>query len=153
MALQMRPWWVLLFATICASLEGLQPILLLTWMQPFLVLEFLHRTRAFQGLWMRRIALTSVAVVTQAFGYTVSYAGMLNKPDFTLGGVALIFLASLLGWSLLIVAFICDATFRNIYPAARLSQPLVFPAIWTALWHIAAQVGRTRQLSRLGMIL
>ncbi len=139
-------------SALCTALSGLQSVMVTSWLQPFLLLQFLHRivvvvvgdqssgkrTRTSSSSWGRLLLLFLLTLLVQSLGFTVAFGGMFNDPSFTLPGVLTVLFVSTIAWLVLCIPFLASLVYRRRYGGATLSQPLVFASIWTALWHLAA---------------
>lgn len=138
-------------SALCTALSGLQSVMVTSWLQPFLLLQFLHhivvggdqssgkRTRtSSSSSWGRLLLLFLLTLLVQSLGFTVAFGGMFNDPSFTLPGVLTVLFVSTIAWLVLCIPFLASLVYRRRYGGATLSQPLVFASIWTALWHLAA---------------
>jgi hypothetical protein len=88
-------------SALCTALSGLQSVMVTSWLQPFLLLQFLHRivvvvvgdqssgkrTRTSSSSWGRLLLLFLLTLLVQSLGFTVAFGGMFNDPSFTLPGV------------------------------------------------------------------
>ncbi len=139
-------------SALCTALSGLQSVMVTSWLQPFLLLQFLHhivvvgdqssgrrtRTSSSSSSWGRLLLLFLLTLLVQSLGFTVAFGGMFNDPSFTLPGVLTVLFVSTIAWLVLCIPFLASLVYRRRYPGATLSHPLVFASIWTALWHLAA---------------
>ncbi len=146
-------------SALCTALSGLQSVMVTSWLQPFLLLQFQHhiyhivvvgdqssgkRTRttssssSSSSSWGRLLLLFLLTLLVQSLGFTVAFGGMFNDPSFTLPGVLTVLFVSTIAWLVLCIPFLASLVYRRRYAGATLSQPLVFASMWTALWHLAA---------------
>lgn len=142
-------------SALCTALSGLQSVMVTSWLQPFLLLQFQHhiyhivvigdqssgkrtRTSSSSSSWGRLLLLFLLTLLVQSLGFTVAFGGMFNDPSFTLPGVLTVLFVSTIAWLVLCIPFLASLVYRRRYAGATLSQPLVFASIWTALWHLAA---------------
>jgi hypothetical protein len=147
---------LLVGSALCTALSGLQSVMVTSWLQPFLLLQFVHhivvvvggggdqssgkrtRTSSSSSWGGRLLLLFLLTLLVQSLGFTVAFGGMFNDPSFTLPGVLTVLFVSTIAWLVLCIPFLASLVYRRRYGGATLSQPLVFASIWTALWHLAA---------------
>lgn len=127
-------------SALCTALGGLQSVMVTSWLQPFLLLQFLHVVQVSDQKWGKWVGLLLLTVVAQSVGFTIAFAGMFNDPVFTDTGVITVFFISLIAWLVLSLPFYASTIYRRRFGGATMSQPLVFAFVWTALWHLEGAI-------------
>lgn len=128
---------LLLGSGVCSAFAGLQSIVILEWLQPLLLLQFMHHAKVLERKRSATIGLLVLVLATQTLGFTIAYAAELNDPYFTLTGLLTVLGVSFLSWVLLTFVFITAVRYELRFPHAHLSHTFAFPAIWTTIWHDA----------------
>lgn len=131
-------WWphLLLLLSIVSTAFGnsLQPISILAWLQPLLLLLATDGYLARRGTVLCVLSVTVVEVVCHAAATTFAFAGLLKDPHYTMEGICQVFAVAAALWlGLVVIAVWGFLSFRSRYPTSS-SLPLVFPVLWTAVW-------------------
>ncbi|CAM6087933.1 unnamed protein product [Calypogeia fissa] len=133
-----KVYLLLLGSFICSAFTGFQSIVILEWLQPLLLLQFLHQVKVLERKLGSMLGLLFLVLVIQTLGYTIAYAAIFNDPYFTFSGVLEVACVSLIAWIALLFVFVTCMYYEQRFPEAVFSHPFAFPVVWMSMWHASS---------------
>ncbi|XP_024539505.1 uncharacterized protein LOC112349392 [Selaginella moellendorffii] len=132
----------------CTFFSGFQNVVICSWLQPFLLLHFFHKSAISRNSCSWRSAALTIllALLLQttaaSLAFLAFFPGKVSPDSSTASSVPIVgIIWALALWVFLLLPFLASIGYRKRFDRARTSQPLVFASIWTTAWFLWNRFG------------
>ncbi|XP_024545418.1 uncharacterized protein LOC112351564 [Selaginella moellendorffii] len=132
---------LVILSVACTFFSGFQSVAICSWLQPFFLLHFFHKSGISHNScsWSSAVLTILLALILHttaaSLAFLAFFPGKVSPDNSTASSVPIVgIIWALALWMFLLLPFLASIGYRKRFDRARTSQPLVFASIWTTAW-------------------